>query len=952
MVRLKDHSSSNYKNENKNDRKKLADVIVPLLAIGGLYWFSASFFLAKRSLPHVSTCDEAPSLLTDVLKLSPEETKLVLGHDYNDNNNNDNNSNNNKRLGCWLDRRIDSLMILVVDALRFDFARYRLPKSIGSRIFPQEQEQASKQRKTSSQLLQFVADPPTVTMQRLKGLTTGSLPTFADISGNMGGASIEEDSWVEQLKTCPYQSRGLELPSKLGFVGDDTWVDLYPRQFDVSYPFPSFNTRDLDTVDDGCLHRLPELIKDIRMDGNKTDELEVIVTHFLGVDHVGHTYGPNDKHMTEKLDQMDAALSTTLDVLDTSEHCHLALIFGDHGMTEDGNHGGGTDNEINAALFVHFSPACGDMSIDLTPTMGSTYIQDAFQSIHQIDLVPTIAVLLGLPIPYANLGGVVPSLLGLESVSETAAALALNAAQVWRYFAVYSLNANKLPNLPELEGQLTDAVNVYKEAIALQQQHQKESNDGSVVEDSTLFYKACGLFKVFLVDAAALGHRVWTRFDTFGMVCGGLILFFTLVIWAMSVYFSAGNIRIRNNEIIENALSAVFVFFQSGMLSFSNSYIEAEQRIVMFMLGVLGLSVFVRMQGVTAGGNKPITPFIPILVPLLSRISELLVSGHGQDPSIRLHFAHNAGVFLSSLVAIMFLRIKFARRFASTTATTNLHAVADCLTMLVLAASWIEKRNLDQTRLGYTEARIAITLLLFFTPLAMFEAIVPTIYVSVLTVNHPPKNGKDADDKEVPVQSSNTWLERHLLSTSSDAVLVRTLSIVFKLLISIMIVTGPSTATTVLIASLQGWMMYILAGATGFYEVSTPVMATMWRLIVRHTFFATNHGCAFNRLQYSAAFVATMEFDFLLGGLQLFLNTFGWEVIGLMMVWLTSLMDHRPHLWTWYGFYQVMESFLNCISVSILRRHLMVWAVYAPRFLFSSVFLLLNCVGRIVLYYL
>lgn len=46
--------------------------------------------------------------------------------------------------------------------------------------------------------------------------------------------------------------------------------------------------------------------------------------------------GPQDKHMTEKLDQMDVALSTTLDVMDTSNKCHLALIFGDHGMTEDG----------------------------------------------------------------------------------------------------------------------------------------------------------------------------------------------------------------------------------------------------------------------------------------------------------------------------------------------------------------------------------------------------------------------------------------------------------------------------------------------------------------------------------------------------------------------------------------------------------------------------------------
>ena len=86
-------------------------------------------------------------------------------------------------------------------------------------------------------------------------------------------------------------------------------------------------------------------------------------------------------------------------------------------MTEDGNHGGGTDDEINAALFAHFSPVCGNMSLDLTPSMGTKYIENSFQEIHQIDLVPTISILLGLPIPYANLGGIVPSLMGFEGVS-------------------------------------------------------------------------------------------------------------------------------------------------------------------------------------------------------------------------------------------------------------------------------------------------------------------------------------------------------------------------------------------------------------------------------------------------------------------------------------------------------------------------------------------------------
>jgi phosphatidylinositol glycan class O len=153
------------------------DLLLPVIALGGLYWFSASFFLAKRSLPFVSKCDEARTMLKEVLSLSNEEIDMVIGSQ-----NNNNKNDNDPRNGCWLPRKVDSLVILVVDALRFDFARYHLPMSVGARL--PSPDEANTNRTTSSQLLQFVADPPTVTMQRLKGLTTGSLPTFADISGN------------------------------------------------------------------------------------------------------------------------------------------------------------------------------------------------------------------------------------------------------------------------------------------------------------------------------------------------------------------------------------------------------------------------------------------------------------------------------------------------------------------------------------------------------------------------------------------------------------------------------------------------------------------------------------------------------------------------------------------------------------------------------------------------
>jgi len=44
------------------------------------------------------------------------------------------------------------------------------------------------------------ADPPTATLQRIKALVTGSLPTFVDIGFNFGGASIAEDSIIQQLQ--------------------------------------------------------------------------------------------------------------------------------------------------------------------------------------------------------------------------------------------------------------------------------------------------------------------------------------------------------------------------------------------------------------------------------------------------------------------------------------------------------------------------------------------------------------------------------------------------------------------------------------------------------------------------------------------------------------------------------------------------------------------------------
>lgn len=874
-----------------------------ILTLVGLLWFLSAFFLAKRSLPHASTCDEACPLLMESLGLTVSECqllqrkKLLAAVDKTD----------SQRQGCWMNRKVHSMVYIVVDALRFDFALYDLPQSLGQRLSAPASLSKQQQR---GQLFQFVADPPTVTMQRLKALTTGGLPTFAEFSTNLGGASVEDDSWIRLLNKTPWQSRGLAGRSQAAFVGDDTWADLYPTEFTTALPYPSFNTRDLDTVDNGCLQHIPHLMDHLRgIDANAatnnnttTSSLayEVLIVHFLGVDHVGHTYGPHNQHMDAKLRQMDDALAEILDRLDASMECHAALIMGDHGMTADGNHGGGTEEETHAALFVQMSSACGKSrhtDWHLESVRRSELVQQEFGEINQIDLVPTISLLLGIPIPYANLGSLVPSFMPGTSTAEAATGLALNAAQVWRYFTVYSHSANRLPHLDQLQTDLDAAVQSFRKAF-----HETD-NDDEQTED--LYLQAATLFKDFLHKALALGQRVWTRFDALGMTIGILILTAGLVLQISPLLRGFGSIL--HTARVEDVVAVLFSVFICGVLTFSNSYILEEEHVHMYALAIIATTIALRIRA------EPIKASIwrgVLLLSVASRLSGLFVTGHGLDPSLLVHTAHRSALFLSS-VSILAAGRWYLLHIRAT--LDRIQAMLDCSTLISLAVSWWEKRQPDPDRNGYFACRVALALCL--------SGVV--LQVSRLVVPYAPK----AEE-----------------STGS----ARLLEWVAKLLIVTVAVTGPSTSTTVLLLSFQMTVVFLLSRWNSPIRVSSSTLAILWRFIIRHTFFSTSHACTLNRLQLSAAFVATSDFNFALGGVSLFVNTFGWEMIGALFAYICSQHQNRAALWKVYGALQILEALTSSMSVSVLRRHLMVWDIYAPHFLFVSIFTCLCGLANLV----
>lgn len=90
----------------------------------------------------------------------------------------------------------------------------------------------------------------------------------------------------------------------------------------------------------------------------------------------------------------------------------LLVLCGDHGMNDVGNHGGSSPGETSPAL-VFISP---NLQGKGAPLAAPVAWEDDFQyydTVEQSDIVPTLAALLGFPIPKNNLGTVITRFLSL-----------------------------------------------------------------------------------------------------------------------------------------------------------------------------------------------------------------------------------------------------------------------------------------------------------------------------------------------------------------------------------------------------------------------------------------------------------------------------------------------------------------------------------------------------------
>ncbi|EGG18648.1 phosphatidylinositol glycan [Cavenderia fasciculata] len=567
-----------------------------MIGIGG-YLFFSGFLLMRFELPIKSQCRVVPTVESHLPLLSSPTESSSTSDDF----------------GCWTKPTFKKAVIVVIDALRFDFLARQSPDSPDySTYFHNRLPSLTsilEQQPNNTLLYRFIADSPTVTMQRIKGITTGSLPTFIDVGSNFGGDAIVEDNLINQLAFNDNNNNNnnnniadnnnnkknsdanitreeKDIRKKVIFIGDDTWVSLFPNHFYAQYPYPSFNVKDLHTVDNGVIENLLPTITQM-----KSDNWQVVIGHLLGVDHVGHLHGPYHPEMIKKLSQMDQFLLSIINNIDNET---LFILMGDHGMTTEGNHGGSSKDETEAGLFMYSkkitlnqTAASSSSSTDQIEKWNQFEYNDRkdIRTISQIDLVSTLSLLLGVPIPYANLGTIIPEPFIHHSINDNGGwkklidAQRLNSWQIHRYVDSYSKISKDFTK---------DKLSLFSRLLEETEKGYAKLFETNQPKDDQ-FYKVYSGYRRLQSQIVEYCREMWATFDTESMVWGEAVLISTGLVIMAIIYTS---IMSPTTPLILLPIKTIILMSVVGVISSPVTYLmfsSTNESLLPIMLGVVAL---------------------------------------------------------------------------------------------------------------------------------------------------------------------------------------------------------------------------------------------------------------------------------------------------------------------------------------------------------------------------
>ena len=434
----------------------------------------------------------------------------------------------------------DRVIFMVVDALRSDFV-YGNASSF----------QFTQSLISSGAGVPFTghASPPTITMPRVKAITTGSVPSFVDLVLNFAESDTTstlatQDSWLAQLRA--------KEGGKLVHYGDDTWIRLFPGFFDRADGTTSFFVSDFTEVDNNVTRHITDELQQ--------DDWSVMTLHYLGLDHIGHKTGPKGPNMPAKQAEMDGIVKEIYEALESQKHLGstLLVLLGDHGMNEGGNHGASSAGEVSTAL-TFISPKFRS-TFEGTPCPAdpeSSY--EFYEVVEQSDIAPTLAALLGFPVPRNNLGVIIPRFLKLWKKEEDQYRLLYeNAKQISKVAAATFPAAFEQPCSSRSQDSIGELACFW---FRIQEEHASGKRDDHA--SKTLL--------IFLREAQRTLSSAASNYDTTRLLVGIALSALAAGLSSISVHYMA-----HFNLFSVAAFDLIKIPY--GITMFASSYVEEEHQ--------------------------------------------------------------------------------------------------------------------------------------------------------------------------------------------------------------------------------------------------------------------------------------------------------------------------------------------------------------------------------------
>lgn len=955
-------------------------VFFAVLQFIGIGFFTKGFLLSRQVSPNISECNRS-------------------NEDFNP---------------CMEPAKFDKAVVLIIDALRFDFVIpvtdddvEACPNPYYHNNFPILYDLMQK-KQDDAVLLKFMSDPPTTTLQRLKGLTTGTLPTFIDAGSNFDGDALDEDNWLLQLH---------RNNKSIAFMGDDTWKAMFSDYInpDLNFPYDSLNVWDLHSVDNGVLEHLYPLLQK-----ENSTKWDVLIGHFLGVDHAGHRYGPNHLAMKDKLRQMNDVIEDVVKKIDDKT---LLIVMGDHGMDSTGNHGGDSPDELESTLFMYSKNKKFHINRKSPDAYDTSDLGKNYRQVNQIDLVPTISLLLGLPIPHNNLGFPIDEVFGNDKDLVSANYKTLQQIQSYRdsYPELYNVDIiEKYQYFINNYQKVSNNKNFFSEIIKQSKEYQAESLEhckslwarfdlssiaigivililslsfmvtysrsipsvrvltmsfefiGSVIAMSLLGIVSS--FSVFIVLRPA-------GFTVKASLAVGLALGITIGFWAPIM--DRFSVNWLWHQLVDflfynfnswSFLGLTFVFLHCLIFA-SNSFVVWEDKMIQFFITTFGACC---LYGCLINTSKPKTERVlgiahAVTFIILTRLTSMInLCREEQRPYctptfktswwsiIILHFCS----YILPLVIKSFYQLSDSYHSAAPLWIGTGSKFLMFMSAVYWTFEYIENSDYFQS------TQMIISFALFKSLKLAISRIV--LFIALVLANFSWSRGPlcvKLDIQEIPIQLTYTDISDF---ESADQPNLRPPApqktatilgygnvygssyflLVLNFAVAIMLVSKPLGAISLNMLIIQ---ILSLLELFSLLDIRKNLVApVVFGLLGYQHFFSTGHQATIPSVQWEIGFMTTETITLPFTHLNILLNTFGSFIIVCLSIPLITLWKIPPsnkpitvlsqiitNVTTLIS-YQTFTSISSFIFAAHFRRHLMVWKIFAPRFMLSGLLLIVT----------